>query len=183
MNLIFERELTSGADTEMEYAWQYRYRLGERFEPGVEMYGGLGDWGHMGSFNDHEQQVGPAASASCARTTGAFKYEVGLLFGAERRDARRDACACCSSTNSSGITGRSGCRSDGVPTGHLRAPRPSRPCLASPQTAALLASIQSRMRLASPMRVNLPQELSSTMTTSRPSMTACITRQRPASAM
>ena len=80
VNLTFEREFTSGADTEIEYAWQYRYRLGEKFEPGVEMYGGLGEWGSMGSFNDHEQQVGPAAFGKLRTATGAFKYEVGLLF-------------------------------------------------------------------------------------------------------
>ena len=81
LNLIFERELTGGADTEMEYAWQYRYRLGERFEPGIEMYGGLGDWGHMGSFNDHEQQIGPACFGKLRTNTGAWKYEAAMLFG------------------------------------------------------------------------------------------------------
>ena len=81
VNLIFERELTGGADTEMEYAWQYRYRLGERFEPGIEMYGGLGDWGHMGSFDDHEQQLGPACFGKLRTASGAWKYEAAVLFG------------------------------------------------------------------------------------------------------
>lgn len=80
VNLIFERDLASGAETEMEYAWQYRYRLDERFEPGVEMYGGLGDWGHMGSFNDHEQQVGPACFGKLRTASGAWKYEAAALF-------------------------------------------------------------------------------------------------------
>jgi len=81
VNLIFERELTGGADTEMEYAWQYRYRLGERFEPGIEMYGGLGDWGHTGSLSDHEQQVGPACFGKLRTAGGALKYEAAMLFG------------------------------------------------------------------------------------------------------
>jgi len=81
LNLTFERELTGGADTEIGYAWQYRYRLGERFEPGIEMYGGLGDVGDMGALNDHEQQFGPAFFGKLRTTTGALKYEAGLLFG------------------------------------------------------------------------------------------------------
>jgi high-affinity iron transporter len=81
LNFIFEQPLESGADLEMEYRWQYRYRLGERFEPGIEMYGGAGEWGEVGSFNDHEQQVGPAAFGKFRTQDGAFKYELGLLFG------------------------------------------------------------------------------------------------------
>jgi high-affinity iron transporter len=81
VNLVFEQPLESGADLEMEYRWQYRYRLEERFEPGIEMYGGLGEWGEFGSFNDHEQQLGPAMYGKLRTAGGAFKYEAGLLFG------------------------------------------------------------------------------------------------------
>jgi hypothetical protein len=73
--------LTDGGATELEYAWQYRYRLGERFEPGVELYGGLGDWGHMGSFDDHELQAGPACYGKLRTATGAWKYEAAVLLG------------------------------------------------------------------------------------------------------
>jgi high-affinity iron transporter len=81
VNLVFEQPLESGADLAMEYRWQYRYRLSERFEPGIEMYGGLGEWGAMGSFDDHEQQLGPAAFGKFRTKDGALKYELGLLFG------------------------------------------------------------------------------------------------------
>jgi FTR1 family protein len=81
LNLIAERELVSGADVEMEYRWQYRYRLGERFEPGIEMYGELGEWGEMGSFDDHGQQLGPAIFGKLRTAGGALRYEAGLLFG------------------------------------------------------------------------------------------------------
>jgi high-affinity iron transporter len=81
VNLVFEQPLESGADLEMSYRWQYRYRLEEQFEPGIEMYGGLGDWGNAGSFNDHEQQLGPAMYGKFRTRGGAFKYELGLLFG------------------------------------------------------------------------------------------------------
>ena len=81
INLLFERELESGAEVEMEYRWQYRYRLGERAEPGIEMYGNLGEWGGTGSFNDHEQQLGPAVFGRFHTAGGAFRYEAGILFG------------------------------------------------------------------------------------------------------
>jgi hypothetical protein len=81
VNLVFEQPLESGADLELGYRWQYRYRLEERFEPGIEMYGSLGDWGAFGSFDDHEQQLGPAMFGKFRTTGGAFKYELGLLFG------------------------------------------------------------------------------------------------------
>jgi hypothetical protein len=45
------------------------------------MYGGLGDWGQFGSFNDHEQQLGPAMFGKLRTSGGAVKYELGLLFG------------------------------------------------------------------------------------------------------
>jgi len=81
LNLIFEREFESGADFEMEYRWQYRYRLAERFEPGLEMYGELGEWGDTGSFDDHEHQLGPAIFGKLRVAGGAIRYEAGLLFG------------------------------------------------------------------------------------------------------
>ena len=81
INLLFERELESGAEVEMEYRWQYRYRLGERAEPGIEMYGSLGEWGHSRSFNDHQQQLGPALFGRIRTAGGAFRYEAGVLFG------------------------------------------------------------------------------------------------------
>jgi FTR1 family protein len=81
VNFVFEQALENGADLEMEYRWQYRYRLGERFEPGLEMYGGAGKWGEVGSFNDHEQQLGPAMFGRFRTSGGAIKYQLGLLFG------------------------------------------------------------------------------------------------------
>jgi high-affinity iron transporter len=80
VNLLFERDLTGGADTEIGYAWQYRYRWREVFEPGIEMYGEIGDAGHTGSFDDHEQQLGPAVFGKVRTAGGAIKYEAGLLF-------------------------------------------------------------------------------------------------------
>ncbi|MFO1392420.1 MAG: FTR1 family protein [Steroidobacteraceae bacterium] len=81
VNVLFEQELESGADVETEYRWQYRYRLAEHFEPGIEMYGGAGEWGDFGSFGDHEQQLGPAVFGKFRTADGAVKYEFGVLFG------------------------------------------------------------------------------------------------------
>lgn len=83
-NLVFEQPLGNGSDLELSYAWQYRYRLGEHFEPGVEMYGSAGTWGNMGSFNGNGQQLGPAAFGRIRTARGALKYEAGLLFGLTR---------------------------------------------------------------------------------------------------
>jgi high-affinity iron transporter len=81
LNLTFERPLTGSGDTRMGYAWQYRYRLRESFEPGIEMYGGLGEVGNIGALDNHEQQIGPAFAGKLRTTKGALKYEAGLLFG------------------------------------------------------------------------------------------------------
>jgi hypothetical protein len=45
------------------------------------MYGGLGNADDLGALNDHEQQIGPAFFGKLRTTTGALKYEAGLLFG------------------------------------------------------------------------------------------------------
>jgi high-affinity iron transporter len=81
-NFLAEREFAGGAETALEYAARYRWRLAEAFEPGVELYGELGDWGDNGSFESHEHQFGPSLLGKF-RTTGrsAWKYEAAVLFG------------------------------------------------------------------------------------------------------
>ena len=81
LNMVFEQEIEDDADLEIEYRWQYRYRMDERFEPGVEMYGGAGEWGDLGDFNEHEQQIGPGLYGKFRTDDGAVRYEVALLFG------------------------------------------------------------------------------------------------------
>jgi high-affinity iron transporter len=81
-NLIFEREFAGGAETEMEYAARYRWRVSQAFEPGIELYGDLGDWGDNGQFSSHEHEAGPAVMGKLgAGTHSAFKYEAAVLFG------------------------------------------------------------------------------------------------------
>jgi high-affinity iron transporter len=80
-NLIAERDLTSGADTELEYALQYRWRGDARFEPGIEIYGELGEAGDFGSLGDHGHEAGPALFGKFRLGSGAIKYEAAWLFG------------------------------------------------------------------------------------------------------
>jgi high-affinity iron transporter len=81
VNLIAERDLTSGADTELEYALQYRWRGDPRFEPGIEVYGEFGDVGDFGSLGDHGHEAGPALFGKFRLGSGAIKYEAAWLFG------------------------------------------------------------------------------------------------------
>lgn len=81
-NLIFEREFADGADTEMEFATRYRWRVSEALEPGFELYSELGDWGANGHLDEHEHQLGPSAMGKLrAGERAAFKYEAAVLFG------------------------------------------------------------------------------------------------------
>lgn len=85
-NLLAERELTGGADTELGYALRWRYRWSEPFEPGVELHGGLGDWGDFERLDEHEHELGPSLLGKMrgAEGHGALKYEAALLFGITR---------------------------------------------------------------------------------------------------
>jgi high-affinity iron transporter len=81
-NLVFEREFEGGAETEMEYAARYRWRMSQACEPGIEFYGDLGDWGDNGRASDHGHQAGPAVLGKLrAGPKSAFKYEAAVLFG------------------------------------------------------------------------------------------------------
>jgi high-affinity iron transporter len=69
--------------TELEYAFRWRYRLNEAFEPGIELHGELGEWGEFGSLGDHRQQAGPSLLGKLPGMSdyGGFKYQAALLFG------------------------------------------------------------------------------------------------------
>lgn len=82
VNLLAEREFAGAAETEIEYAARYRWRVSEAFEPGLEFYGELGDWGNTGSLDEHSHQVGPSLLGKVrARQHSAIKYEAAVLFG------------------------------------------------------------------------------------------------------
>jgi high-affinity iron transporter len=79
-NLMAERELRSGAETELDYALQYRWRRSPLFEPGIELYGTFGELGDFGAFRDHRHEVGPAAFGRVPFGGGVLKYEFAWLF-------------------------------------------------------------------------------------------------------
>ena len=84
LNLIAEREVGGGAEDEVEfgYAWRSKYRLQPSFEPGFELYGGLGSDEDFGLHGGQEHQIGPVFSGSF-KLSGKTKlgYEAGYLFG------------------------------------------------------------------------------------------------------
>lgn len=80
-NLIVERELSGTGVTEAECAFQYRYRLAETLEPGVEWYGALGETGQWGALSSQRQQFGPAVFGTVRGAGSKFRYEAAVLFG------------------------------------------------------------------------------------------------------
>jgi high-affinity iron transporter len=80
-NLVAARALAGGAETELEYALQYRWRRDMRFEPGIEVYGEFGEFGDLGSLGDHAHEAGPAVFGKLPFGAGAIRYEAAWLFG------------------------------------------------------------------------------------------------------
>lgn len=84
LNLIAEREVGSGAEDEVEfgYAWRGSYRMRRGFEPGFELYGGLGSDEDFGFQSGQTHLFGPVVSGT-VKLGGDLKlgYEAGYLFG------------------------------------------------------------------------------------------------------
>jgi FTR1 family protein len=83
LNLTAEREFERGAKAETEYAFLWRYRMRQAFEPGIELHGEFGEWGEFGRLKEHAHQAGPAllGRIPSAGGRGAFRYEAALLLG------------------------------------------------------------------------------------------------------
>jgi len=79
-NLVFVREVGSGAanTTNFEYAWRSKYFISRELEVGVEIYGEMGEFGHVLPSNQQDHRIGPVISGKL----GQSKYELGYLFGA-----------------------------------------------------------------------------------------------------
>lgn len=58
-------------------ALQARYRLNQKFEPGIEYYGDFGQIDNMPSFNNQDHRVGPTVQGKI----GHVRYDTGVLFG------------------------------------------------------------------------------------------------------
>jgi FTR1 family protein len=81
-NLKAEQAFGSGENAELSYALRAVWRRGERFEPGIEMFGEFGTWGQFGSVGANRHQLGPAAQGRL-RLGGrqALHYDAAWVFG------------------------------------------------------------------------------------------------------
>jgi FTR1 family protein len=81
-NLKGEQAFGSGENAALGYAVRAVWRGNERFEPGVEMFGDFGSWGHFGSLAGNRHEAGPAARGRF-RLGGrqALMYEAAWVFG------------------------------------------------------------------------------------------------------
>lgn len=88
LNVFLEKEVGPNAGTAdtLSYAWQTRYRFSPLFQPGIELYGEIGDLNAAGKFNDRQFRIGPVVAGNYnlgeIGGRGKIKYEVGYLFGA-----------------------------------------------------------------------------------------------------
>jgi hypothetical protein len=82
LNLVAEHGL-AGGETELEYAFGWRYELDEAFEPGIELHGELGEWSAPGSLRTHSHSAGPSFSGEWEAPggDGELKYTAAVLFG------------------------------------------------------------------------------------------------------
>lgn len=84
-NLVFEREIGSGAsdDVELAQAFQLKYRLDPAFEPGVEVFSEFGAIDNISGFDEQEHYIGPVAIGVLPLGVGGtkVKYNAGYLFG------------------------------------------------------------------------------------------------------
>ena len=77
---MFVREVGNGAAnaTNFEYAWRSKYFISRALEVGIELYGEMGEFGHVLPSNQQDHRIGPVISGKL----GQSKYELGYLFGA-----------------------------------------------------------------------------------------------------
>src|SRR3546814_8169219 len=66
-----------------EYAWETRWRLNEKFEPGFQAFGELGEVKNFNSPSDQEHKLGPSVSGrfGLGALPGKLKYDVAYLVG------------------------------------------------------------------------------------------------------
>ena len=81
-NLTAEGPVTDAGHAQLSGALRARWRLDERFEPGVEWFGELGEPVRFGSPAGHRQQLGPSAYGRLRmRGHRALLYQAAWVFG------------------------------------------------------------------------------------------------------
>jgi hypothetical protein len=97
INLFLTRQLgpdQTSHGMDFTYAWQTRWNLWTPLSPAVEIYGDMGNLGHVPRFAQQQLLVGPVAVGQIRLNqiglgrAGQFKYELGWLFGATDASAR-----------------------------------------------------------------------------------------------
>src|SRR5215831_15036529 len=82
LNLIVEHALSSDTTNELSYAARWRWRANELFEPGIEVFGELGDAKYLGSFDSQEHSIGPSMLGAIRFKSGSkLRYEGAILAG------------------------------------------------------------------------------------------------------
>lgn len=84
LNFEAKREVGGGASNTVDfaYAWRTKYKLKPEFEPGIEVYGDLGNDDDFGFIGNQSQQIGPVFTGAFAVSSKTkFVYEAGYLFG------------------------------------------------------------------------------------------------------
>jgi len=84
-NLVFVREVGNGAPntTYFEYAWRSRYFVSPAIQPGIEIYGEMGEFGRVLPADQQDHRAGPVLSGILGQGGHGdkWKYELGYLFG------------------------------------------------------------------------------------------------------
>lgn len=83
-NLVFAREIGSNSDhaTQFEYAWRSQYLYKPEINPGIEIYGVMGELGHPLPSDQQDHRLGPVIYGTL-KDAGHHKwrYEFGYLVG------------------------------------------------------------------------------------------------------
>jgi len=80
LNLILKKELGAKAkkNTAVGYGWKSNWRWKRYLEPGIEVYGSLGELGNTLPLSQQTHQAGPVLTGKFRNGIG---YELGYLFG------------------------------------------------------------------------------------------------------
>ena len=81
VNVAAERELLPGSSAELTVSTRFRWRLGPRFEPGVEYHAELGTIDHVGSLRTQRHSLGPALVGRVRLGHETLRYEAAWVFG------------------------------------------------------------------------------------------------------
>ena len=91
VNVAAERELLPGSSAELTVSTRFRWRLGPRFEPGVEYHAELGTIDHVGSLRTQRHSLGPALVGRVRLGHETLRYEAAWVFGLTTGSPARSA--------------------------------------------------------------------------------------------